>query len=117
MKKDKGQGRIKKMFTSIHYRMFSISFSVFIFIMVVMAALAVELYENQENYIKLYQDQQQLFVNQLEITFSQMYQDGKTDTDVIEYLTEKVEASGSRFLYIQREMKYCLLKMISLPKI
>lgn len=46
MKKDKGQGRIKKMFTSIHYRMFSISFSVFIFIMVVMAALAVELYEN-----------------------------------------------------------------------
>lgn len=97
MKKDKGQGRIKKMFTSIHYRMFSISFSVFIFIMVVMAALAVELYENQENYIKLYQDQQQLFVNQLEITFSQMYQDGKTDTDVIEYLTEKVEASGSRF--------------------
>lgn len=97
MKKDKEQGRIKKIFTSIHYRMFSISFSVFIFIMVVIAALAVELYENQESYIKLYQNQQQLFVNQLEVIFSQMYQDGKTDTDVIEYLTEKVEASGGRF--------------------
>ena len=97
MKKHKEQGNIKKIFTSIHYRMFSISFSVFIFIMVVVAALAVELYENQENYIKMYQNQQQLFVNQLKISFSQMYQDGKTDTDVIEYLTKNVEASGSRF--------------------
>lgn len=97
VKKDKEQGQIKKIFTSIHYRMFSISFSVFIFIMVVVAALAVELYENQENYIKMYEDQQQLFVNQLESSFLQMYQDGKTDADVIEYLTKKVEASGSRF--------------------
>lgn len=97
MKRDKKTGKIKKIYTSIHYRMISICLSVTVFILVVVAALAFELYENQENYISMYESQQQKFVEQMGQVFLFMYEEGKTEEEVVEYLSKEVEASGSRF--------------------
>ncbi|MGN0153592.1 MAG: hypothetical protein ACI4A3_04010 [Lachnospiraceae bacterium] len=108
--KNRKKGRIKKLYTSIHYRMVSISLSVFIFIAVMVAALVLELYNNQENYIHMYERNQQIFVEQLADFISYMYEEGKCDTDVVDYLTKEVDASGSRFFVYTRENEVLFAK-------
>lgn len=102
-KKAKQKGKIKSIYTSIHYRMFSICISVAVFILVVTAAIAVELYDNQQNYIAMYENQQRIFVEQLQSTLFHLYEDGATDEEVISYLSEDVEASGSRFFVLTKK--------------
>lgn len=101
---------MKKMYTSLRSRMLSISLSVFVFILVMVAAIAVELYENQENYITLYEEQQQLFVDQLGKQIQYMYDAGKTDADMVEFLTNEVEASGSRFFVFTKDNEVLFAK-------
>jgi 6-pyruvoyltetrahydropterin/6-carboxytetrahydropterin synthase len=108
-KLDKSE-KIRNMYTSIRYRMVSISLSVVVFIVVVVAALSFELYENQESYVEMYESQQQLFVDQLGKRFLQMYEDGKGDTQVIDCLTHEVEASGSRFYVFTKDEEVLFAK-------
>lgn len=100
--KNKEKYKVKKIFTSIHYRMISICLAVFMFIVVMVAALGVELYENQESYIDMYKEQQTMFVDQLGTIFGQMYECGKKDDDVVDYLSKQVKASGNRFFVLTK---------------
>ena len=69
MKKQK-KGRIKRIYTSLRYRMISISVTVMVFIAVMLAAMLVELHNNQEQYMSMYQKDQQQFIDQLANTLT-----------------------------------------------
>lgn len=108
--KNKQKEKVKIIFTSIHYRMISICLCVFFFIVVMVAALGIELYENQENYISMYKEQQTMFVEQLGSVFTNMYACEKTDNDVIQYLSKNVKASGSRFFVLSKNQEILFAK-------
>lgn len=108
--RNKQKEKVKIIFTSIHYRMISICLCVFFFIVVMVAALGVELYENQESYIRMYKEQQSMFVEQLGTVFTNMYACEKTDADVIEYLSKNVKASGSRFFVLSKNQDVLFAK-------
>ncbi len=99
MKKHK-KGRIKRMYTSLRYRMVSISVSVIIFIAVMIAAMLVELYNNQEQYISMYQKEQQRYLELLADDFSYRLANGQKQEEIVSYLANDVEASGSRFFVL-----------------
>lgn len=101
MKKQK-KGRIKRIYTSLRYRMISISVTVIIFIAVMLAAMLVELHNNQEQYMTMYQKDQQQFIDQLANTLTYMMENGKTEDDIITYMEDEVEASGSRFFVLTK---------------
>lgn len=108
--RNKQKEKVKIIFTSIHYRMISICLCVFFFIVVMVAALGVELYENQESYIGMYEEQQAMFVEQLGTVFTNMYACEKTDDDVIRYLSKNVKASGSRFFVLSKNQEVLFAK-------
>ncbi len=101
MKKQK-KGRIKRIYTSLRYRMISISVTVIIFIAVMLAAMLLELHNNQEQYMTMYQKDQQQFIDQLANTLTYMMENGETEDDIITYMEDEVEASGSRFFVITK---------------
>lgn len=98
--KNKKKGRIKRMYTSIRYRMISISISVVVFIAVMLAAILIELSNNQEQYMVMYREGQQQVVSQLADTLRYMADGGTDDTGLVTYLSENVAASGSRFFVL-----------------
>lgn len=98
--KNKKKGRIKRMYTSIRYRMISISISVVLFIAVMLAAILIELSNNQEQYMTMYREGQQQVVSQLADTLRYMAEGGTDDTGLVTYLSENVAASGSRFFVL-----------------
>lgn len=102
MKKQK-KGRIKRIYTSLRYRMISISVTVIVFIAVMLAAMLVELHNNQEQYMSMYQKDQQQFIDQLASTLTYMMENGKTEEDIITYMEDEVEASGSRFFVLTKD--------------
>ena len=102
MKKQK-KGRIKRIYTSLRYRMISISVTVMVFIAVMLAAMLVELHNNQEQYMSMYQKDQQQFIDQLANTLTYMMENGKTEQDVITYMGDEIEASGSRFFVLTKD--------------
>lgn len=98
--KNKKKGRIKRMYTSIRYRMISISISVVVFIAVMLAAILIELSNNQEQYMVMYREGQQQVVSQLADTLRYMADGGTDDAGLVTYLSENVAASGSRFFVL-----------------
>lgn len=108
--KNKDKDKVKIIFTSIHYRMISICLCVFFFIVVMVAALGFELYENQENYIAMYEEQQGMYVEQLGTVFTEMYTCGKTDEEVVTYLSKSVKAAGSRFFVLSKNEEVLFAK-------
>ena len=98
--KNKKKGRIKRMYTSIRYRMISISISVVVFIAVMLAAILIELSNNQEQYMVMYREGQQQVLSQLADTLRYMAEGGTDDTGLVTYLSENVAASGSRFFVL-----------------
>ena len=98
--KNKKKGRIKRMYTSIRYRMISISISVVVFIAVMLAAILIELSNNQEQYMVMYREGQQQVVSQLADTLRYMTDGGTDDAGLVTYLSENVAASGSRFFVL-----------------
>lgn len=101
--KNKKKGRIKRMYTSIRYRMISISISVVVFIAVMLAAILIELSNNQEQYMVMYREGQQQVVSQLADTLRYMADGGTDDTGLVTYLSENVAASGSRFFVLVKD--------------
>lgn len=99
---NKKKGRIKRMYTSIRYRMISISISVVVFIAVMLAAILIELSNNQEQYMSMYRDSQQQVVDQLADTLQYRKANGEEDAELVTYLSEHVAASGSRFFVLVR---------------
>lgn len=97
---NKKKGRIKRMYTSIRYRMISISISVVVFIAVMLAAILIELSNNQEQYMSMYRDSQQQVVDQLADTLQYRKANGEEDAELVTYLSEHVAASGSRFFVL-----------------
>ena len=100
--KNKKRNRIKRMYTSIRYRMISISISVVVFIAVMLVAILIELSNNQEQYTTMYRDSQQQVVTQLADTLHYMKESGAADEELVTYLSENVEASGSRFFVLTK---------------
>lgn len=100
--KNKKKNRIKRMYTSIRYRMISISISVVVFIAVMLVAILIELSNNQEQYTTMYRDSQQQVVTQLADTLHYMKESGAADEELVTYLSENVEASGSRFFVLTK---------------
>ena len=98
--RNKKKGRIKRMYTSIRYRMISISISVVVFIAVMLTAILIELSNNQEQYMVMYREGQQQVVSQLADTLRYMADGGTNDADLVTYLSENVAASGSRFFVL-----------------
>lgn len=100
--KNKKKGRIKRMYTSLRYRMISISISVVVFIAVMLLAILIELSSNQEQYMTMYREGQQQIVAQLADTLHYMKESAAEDAELVDYLSERVAASGSRFFVLVR---------------
>ena len=74
-----------------------------VFIAVMLAAMLVELHNNQEQYMSMYQKDQQQFIDQLANTLTYMMENGKTEQDIITYMGDEIEASGSRFFVLTKD--------------
>lgn len=90
------------MYTSLKSRMFSISFSVVLFILVVLGAILYELHLNETNFLDMYTAQQQYFIKQLAGQLQDRYESGAEDAEIVSYLGSDVEASGSRFFALSK---------------
>ncbi len=102
--------KIRHMYTSLKSRMFSISFSVIVFILVVIGAILYELHLNDDNFLHMYQSQQEYYIKELSKELQYRYQNKMTDDEIIAYMDTQVEASGSRFFVLIKDKKVVFAK-------
>ena len=101
MNKEKRQSWIKKLYTSPNHRIFSISATVILFIMIFMGCICYELLQNREAVIQAYEDDQEDYLQLLAYNIQSVQKSGK-DTEVLAFLQEKTVSAGERFFVYTR---------------
>ena len=96
MNKEKKQSWIKKLYTSPNRRIFSISVTVILFIMIFMGCICYELLQNREEVIQAYEDNQEDYLQLLSYNIRSIQETGE-DADVLTFLQEQTVSSGERF--------------------
>lgn len=102
MNKEKKQSWIKKLYTSPNHRIFSISATVILFIMIFMGCICYELLQNREAVIQAYEDDQEDYLQLLACNIQSVQKSGK-DAEVLAFLQEQTVSSGERFLVYTRD--------------
>ena len=100
MNKEKKQSWIKKLYTSPNHRIFSISATVILFIMIFMGCICYELLQNREAVIQAYKDDQEDYLQLLAYNIRSVQETGEDtgeDTDVVTFLQEQTVSAGERF--------------------
>ena len=101
MNKKKKQSWIKKLYTSPNRRIFSISVTVILFIMIFMGCICYELLQNREEVIQAYEDNQEDYLQLLSYNIRSIQETGE-DADVLTFLQEQTVSSGERFFVYTR---------------
>lgn len=84
MNKEKKQSWIKKLYTSPNHRIFSISATVILFIMIFMGCICYELLQNREAVIQAYEDDQEDYLQLLACNIQSVQKSGK-DAEVLAF--------------------------------
>ena len=105
MNKEKKQSWIKKLYTSPNHRIFSISATVILFIMIFMGCICYELLQNREAVIQAYEDDQEDYLQLLAYNIQFRSQE-KIQRFLLFYKRRQFpQENGS--LYIQEVRKCC----------
>lgn len=100
----------KKLYTSPNHRIFSISATVILFIMIFMGCICYELLQNREAVIQAYEDDQEDYLQLLACNIQSVQKSGK-DAEVLAFYRSRLFPPERGSWYIQEVRKCCGQRM------